>query len=97
MKHNTIKKKRIRRDCWNLDFAFYQWLKERLPIYLKDAGRIIDLEYFKLEFRGKEYTQKELIERMIELLHFVDDYDLDLVKGKEVLEIWAMIAPAMWW
>ena len=65
MKHNTIKKKRIRRDCWDLDYAFYQWLRERLPVYLKDAGRRIDLEYHKFEFRGKEYTQKELIERLI--------------------------------
>lgn len=99
MKHNTIKKKRIRRDCWDLDSAFFKWLGERLPVYLKDAGEMIDLEYHKFEFRGKEYTQKEFIERMIMLIRLgyendgLDDWD----KLTEVLEIWAMIAPAMWW
>lgn len=100
MKHNTIKKKRIRRDCWDLDYAFYQWLRERLPVYLKDASKFIDLEYHKFEFRGKEYTQKELIERMIYLLrasNFNTLIDDDWDKWKEVLEIWAIIAPAMWW
>ena len=100
MKHNTIKKKRIRRDCWDLDYAFYQWLRERLPVYLKDAGRRIDLEYHKFEFRGKEYTQKELVERMIYLLrtsNFNTLIDDDWDNWKEVLEIWAIVAPFMWW
>ena len=100
MKHNTIKKKRIRRDCWDLDYAFFKWLEERLPVYLKDAGRIIDLEFYEFEFRDEVYTQKQLIERMIKLLPSVLDWE-DTVEGLarriEVLEIWAMIAPAMWW
>ena len=64
MKHNTIKKKKIRRDCWDLDSAFFKWLKERLPVYLKEAGEVVDLEYHKFEFRGKEYTQKEVAEML---------------------------------
>jgi len=100
MKHNTIKKRKISRDCWDLDYAFFRWLGERLPVYLKEAGKIIDLEFRKFEFRGKEYTQKELIERMIYLIRASDKNeinDLDWDKWKEVLEIWAVVAPAMWW
>ena len=68
MKHKTIKKRQISRDCWDLEYTFFKWLEERLPVYLKEGGAFVDLEYHKFEFRGKEYTQKELIERMIHLL-----------------------------
>ncbi len=100
MKHKTIKKRRISRECWNLDNAFYDWLRERLPVYLKEAGAFVNLEFYKFDHRGKEYTQKELIEYMIHLLDVIkneDDLMRQFEEEKEVLEIWAKIAPAMWW
>jgi len=100
MKHKTIKKRRISRDCWNLDSAFYNWLRERLPVYLKEGGAFIDLTFYKFNHRDKEYTQEELIKYTIHLLDVIENED-DLMRQfeeeKEVLEIWAMIAPAMWW
>ena len=100
MKHKTIKKRKISQDCWSLDTAFYDWLRERLPIYLKEAGAFVNLEYHKFTFRDKEYTQKELVERMIYLLRRAEvEYDLtkQFDEEQEVLEIWAIVAPAMWW
>lgn len=99
MKHKAIKKRRISRDCWSLDYAFFKWLEERLPVYLKEGGAFVDLEFYKFDHRGKEYTQKELIERMIHLLDTKkgDDLEKEFEKEKEILEIWAMVAPAMWW
>lgn len=100
MKHKTIKKRRISYDCWDLDYAFFKWLEERLPVYLKEGGAFVDLEYHKFEFRGKEYTQKELIERMIHLLSIKKGEPNSMKQfeeEKEILEIWAMVAPAMWW
>lgn len=100
MKHKTIKKRKISRECWSLDLAFYDWLRERLPVYLKEAGEFINLEYHKFEFRGKEYTQKELVERMIHLLRVMEiepTLEQQYEDEKEVLEIWAVVAPAMWW
>ena len=101
MKHNTIKKKRISRDCWDLDYAFVKWLKERLPVYLKEAGEIVDLEYHKFTYNGEEYTQKALIEKMISLLNSLEGYtDWDQIyhdRVNEVLDIWKLIFFAMWW
>ena len=100
MKHNTIKKKRISRDCWDLDYAFFKWLKERLPVYLKEAGEVVDLEFHKFTYNGEEWTQKALIERMIWLLNtlprseWTEGYD---EKSKEILQIWTLVFPTMWW
>lgn len=103
MKKNTIKKKKISKDCWCLDFAFIQWLRERLPVYLREAGQIVNLEYHKFTYKDKEYTQKELIEIMIRDINtIVNDFFWDSkAEGydtyKEIFEIWAIVAPAMWW
>lgn len=99
MKHNTIKKRKIHEDCWALDNAFFKWLKERLPVYLKEADKIVNLEFYHFNFRERDYNQKELIKHMISLLNVIfstqklDTYE----EEKEVLEAWAIIAPAMWW
>lgn len=50
------------RECWNLDDTFIQWLYSHLMMYLEYATGVIDLEYHKFNFDGKEYTQKEAIE-----------------------------------
>lgn len=100
MKHKTIKKRKISRDCWSLDYAFFDWLRERLPVYLKEADKCVNLEYHKFEFRDKEYTQKELIERLIHLLRVMEiepTLEQQYEDEKEILEIWAVVAPAMWW
>lgn len=100
MKKKTINKRKISRECYALDYAFYEWLRERLPVYLKEAGKAVDLNFHRFEYKGEQYTQRELIERMIYLLRSLDGncvLDEDWEKSKEVLEIWAIIAPAMWW
>lgn len=104
MNKNTIKKKKIRKDCWNLDYAFLQWLRERLPVYLRDAGTIVDLSYYKVEYKGKEYTQEELTRLLYSKVEYLCKIDFFLVKEeenidiyKEVFEIWAIIAPYTWW
>lgn len=50
------------RECWNLDDIFIQWLYSHLMMYLENVTGIINLEYHKFDFDGKEYTQKEAIE-----------------------------------
>ena len=42
-----IYKKKLSEECWDLDLAFLKWLQERLPVYLKEAGQIVDLTYYK--------------------------------------------------
>ena len=76
-------------------------LRKRLPVYLKDAGKIVDLSYYELNWNGTEYTQEELIKVLIEKVRDAkNDYHGDDKARKamqDVLEIWKIICPAMWW
>ena len=103
-KLSNRRKKQISRDCWDLDYAFYKWLLEHLQVYLKDATGIIDLEYHKAEYNGKEYTQREAIERMIETCKWLTRNDFDYIwdresdgKVNELLDLWKIWHTAMWW
>lgn len=95
-------------ETWNLDYQFYGWLYERLKRYLDVTSDVINLGYHKFEFEGKEYNQKQLIEKMIhgcELALTHDDYawsDADLTEEErkaihDVPYIWAVVMSAMWW
>lgn len=98
------KKKKLIRDIWSLDAAFINWLDERLKAYLKYAGKYIDLEYHEFKYKGKTYTQKQLILRMLELTKKIKDNHLDLWQTEEydatineLLDIWKLVFTAMWW
>ena len=65
---------------------------------------MVDLEYHKFNYRGEEYTQLQLINKMIELTNFlVEDeryFDWDPVpqeKVEELLEIFKLTFPSLWW
>ena len=98
-KKNSLKKKKIRKDCWDLDVSFIYWLKERLPVFLRDASSVVDLNYRKFIYKDKEYTQEEIIKRMIELINLMgDDYVFsDPAYIDELLDLWKLVFPRMWW
>ena len=95
------------RETWSLDYVFYMWLYERLKMFVEIGGQVVDLNYHKFDFKGKEYTQLELINMMIERLesYFKKFKKEDLFVSseeeyepiKEIGEIWALVLPAMWW
>ena len=69
-------KRKIKRECWNLDDTFYNWLLEHLRVYLKDASVIIDLDYRVLTVDNVSLTQREAIEhiiKQIEKILFIKD------------------------
>jgi len=63
------------RETWNLDCVFYMWLYERLKMFVEIGGQVVDLNYNKFDFKGKEYTQLELINMMIEKLEYYFNED----------------------
>jgi hypothetical protein len=89
------------RETWDMNASFHLWLYERLKYFLEFAP--INLEYHKFEFKGKIYTQQQMIKIMLERLEFSfsDDYnDFDEKQVEYVSEIesiWAIVASAMWW
>ena len=90
-------------ETWNLDFHFYCWLYERLKMYLE--VNCIDLNFNKFNFEGNEYTQGELIDKMLygcELMLLSECKYKKLTEDEEqavndVPWIWATVMPAMWW
>lgn len=88
------------REIWNLDFSFYLWLYERLRFFL-DCNAI-DLEFHKFDYKGQIYTQKQMIEMMIERLEFYfskkynDLNEQHTMYVSEISKIWAEVLPAMW-
>ena len=90
-------------ETWCLYHSFYAWLYERLRMYVDVCDDVIDLNFHKFDFKGKEYTQLELINMILERLkyYFSDDYDDFNVEDAryihEIGEIWAIILFAMWW
>jgi hypothetical protein len=90
-------------ETWNLDFQFYGWLYERLKMY--SGVNCVDLTFHKFNYEGEEYTQAELIDKMIHgcELAFLKEYkNKQLTKYEEevvydVPWIWATVMPAMWW
>lgn len=93
------------RETYDLDYTFYCWLYERLKMYLKEASHVVDLDYHRFFWEGKEYTQRELINEMINRLdlYFKLEGTWDIASNEEqkyidkIPEIWALVCKAMWW
>lgn len=91
------------RETWELQFAFYFWLYERLMMYVEHAGTIVNLEYHTFEYEGKEYNQKQLIDLILERLRFCFSPEFDEYNEKHVeivssiAKLWAIVLPVMWW
>ena len=76
-------------------------------MYKEKASKIVDLEFYKFKYKGKEYTQLELINRIIKLTNKLIDEDYfmgkleeaeEIEKTKdEVFDIFKLIFFSMWW
>lgn len=101
MKRKSIDKRRIRKQCWSLDYYFIEWLADRLPVYLKDASTMIDLSFHKFTYKGIEYTQEELTRKLSILCNGFIHGEMDMIDDPEMYEdiynIWTMIGPYTWW
>ena len=94
-------------ETWNLDYEFIKWVNSRFKKYKEKAVGAVDLEYHKFKYKRKEYTQLQLIDRVIELtdeiltdeywnLIYTDAERLEKIKY-EVFDIFKLIYGVMWW
>lgn len=106
MKKNHIKKKKLSRECWNLDYELECWLYKHLLVYKKEARKIVDLEYHKFKYNDKEYTQLEVINRLIVILETLisEHFDIALESGEranelkdEMYDLLKLIHWSLWW
>lgn len=89
------------RETWSLDYSFHLWLYERLKMFVEAC--CVNLDHHKFDYKGEEFTQRQMIDMMLERLEFsfkpdyndFDDKQFQYVH--EIGEIWAEVLPAMWW
>lgn len=97
-----VTKRTIKRECWDLDYSLIKWLNEHLKVYLNEAQEYIDLGFNKFDYKGTEYTEEQIIIRMIEITNKLKNtyYDQteevkDLVD--ELYDLLKIVHFALWW
>lgn len=93
-------------ECWNVNWEFIKWTNSRFKQYKKDASKMVDLKFHKFKYKRKEYTQIELIDKVIQLSDYVleDYWSFDeketqkrLNAVNEIFDIFKIIYWTMWW
>ena len=94
-------------ETWNLNYEFILWLNSRFKKYREQAIKIVDLEYYKFEYKDNVYTQLQVIDRIIELTDYIinndyyemmwsDSEHLETMKN-EIFDLFKMSFGTMWW
>ena len=94
-------------ETWNLNYEFILWLNSRFKKYREQTIKIVNLEYYKFEYKDKIYTQLQVIDRIIELTDYIinNDYyemmwsDVERLEAmkNEIFDLFKMSFGAMWW
>lgn len=96
-----VTKKTIKKECWNLDYNLTKWLNEHLKIYKKDASEIVDLEFHKFNYKNKEYTQLQIIDKLIDITDYlltdVDSATKMEEYKNEMYDLLKLIHWTLWW
>lgn len=92
-----------RRETYNLDKTYAEWLYSHLMLYMDVAPRIVDLEFHKVRVKGKNRTLDWVIRKILRLLgkYLVADAVRDRQKKARWLSkatrLWAKIVNLAWW
>lgn len=107
MKILTKKKEQkiIKEECWNLNIELLKWLNIHFKVYKEDASKIVNLSYHTFIYDKQEYTQLEIIDRIIELTDYLlldDNYLPSTIiiirnKQKQLFDLLELVFNAMWW
>lgn len=92
-------------ELWDLNISFFKYINSRFTEFKKQASKTIDLTYHKYDYKGKTYTQLELIDEIIRLSNFfINMYEHDtavLITEKSLLHdfftILEKVIPHMGW
>jgi len=104
MEVRLVTKKTISKECWNLDYELVKWLNEHLKVYREEAIKVVNLEFYKFEYKKKEYTQLEILDRLIDITNTLletDYFDCDVTKTNklknEMYDLLKEIHWQLWW
>ena len=91
------------RETWSLDKIFVEWLYSHLMMFVKDCDEVIDLDYYKFEFEGREYSQREAIDYILQacknylIWENLEEEEQRVKDLQSAVRLFAEILPAMWW
>jgi len=100
------KNKKLREECWNIDYSFIHWLNGHLKIFKEDAGQVIDLEYHRISYKDEKYSLLELVDKMITLTdylknennyYFPENEEDTINKTNELLDLFKASFFYLWW
>ena len=100
-------------ECWNLDYYLIIWLNKHLKQYLEDASKVVDLDFEKFRYKGKEITFREALKMLIEdtnyllscsAYDYMKDIELNIgsikeinAKKDEVYDLLKLVHWQLWW
>lgn len=89
-------------ECWNLDLALVKWLNEHLKFFKEQVNEIVNLEYHTYIYNDKEYTQLQIIDRLIELTKELQDINFGIPIDKEKMkdemyDLLKLVHFDLWW
>lgn len=95
-------RKKINKECWNLNYSFIVWLNKRLKVYIKDASKVVDFNFHTYKYRGAIYSQAQVLDKMLNLTNHLKEtyWDVDpqsLAETRELLELFMISFNDLWW
>ena len=89
---------------WNLDYELIVWLNKNLKVFYENASEVVDLTFHKFTYKRKEYTQEQLIEKLIDITNYLKKEYYNPIKPKvvirktkEMFDILKLIFFTLWW
>lgn len=90
-------------ETYDLEDSFYLWLYEHIRMFMDKAEKEINFGYHRYDFKGKTYTQGEMMKGILDRIKLAfsrayDPYDpKEYTYVHEIPQMWALILPAIWW
>lgn len=89
---------------WNLDYELIVWLNKNLKIFYENANEVVDLTFHKFNYKGKIYTQENLILKLIDITTYLkknyfkaENPKKIIRKVNEMFSILKKIFHTLWW
>ena len=77
-------------ETWKKKKEFILWLNFRFKQYREQAIKMVDLEYYRFEYKNNVYTQLQVIDRIIELTDYIINNDYYEMMWSDVEHLEAM-------
>ena len=89
---------------WNLDYELIVWLNKNLKVYYENANEVVDLTFHKFKYKSKEYTQEQLVLKLINITDYLNKEYYNLQEPQKVIDninemfdILKLIFYTLWW